>query len=75
MSFHTLVLDIKNCKTHKELLKVVKHIVNNSKKLGLDEYDLDKLESIGMETYERIRYENIEMTRNKKQGFNLFTDD
>lgn len=74
MSFHDLIIDLKNCKNERELLKVASYISENQKKLQLDVSDVEKLESIGMKRYEEIQRDRAGIIRNKKQGFNNFGD-
>lgn len=74
MRFHDLIVDIKNCKNERELLKVVSYISENQKKLKLDVSDVEKLEAIGMKRYEEIQRDRADIIRNKKQGFNNFGD-
>lgn len=65
-TFYDLTVDIKNCKTEKDLLKIIQYIVANQKKLRLDDYDMQRLESIGMQKYESMTIERQIMVRNKK---------
>lgn len=74
MSYHNLIVDIKNCKTERELLQVVKHIMSNQKKLRLDDSDMERLESIGMTRLEQIQRDRSFIIKNKKQGFNNFEE-
>lgn len=69
---HELMSDILECKTEKQLLRVVQTIVNNSKKWKLDEVDIQRLEEAGMRKYETMQRERSAMIKNKKQGFNNF---
>ena len=70
MSFHDHVVDIKNCKNERELLKVVSNLTQNQARLKLDDSDMQRLEDIGMKRYEEIQRDRSSMIRNKKQGFN-----
>lgn len=65
-NYHDALIEIKNCKSEKQLLKVVEAIVANSKKLDLDETDLQRLEEVGMHKYEQFERERRQMVRNKK---------
>jgi hypothetical protein len=65
-NYHELTVDIKNCKTEKELLKVIQYIDQNRKKLKLDEYDIEKLEAIGLRRYEEMTRERNIMVKNKR---------
>ena len=60
------MVDLKNCNTEKELLKVVQYIDSNRKNLKLDDYDIQKLEAVGMQKYESMVMERQMMVRNKK---------
>lgn len=64
--YHELIVDIKNCNTEKELLKVVKYIDANRKKLKLDEVQIEKLEATGLRRYEEMLNERNQVIRNKK---------
>lgn len=66
MTYHELVIDIKNCQTEKDLLKIVKYIDSNRKKLKLDDYDIERLEKIGLRRYEEITIERQQMIKNRK---------
>lgn len=70
MSYHNLIVDLKNCKNERELLKVVSYISQNQAKLKLDDSDMDRLQDIGMRRLEEIQRDRNSMIRNKKQGFN-----
>ena len=65
-AFYELTVDIKNCKTEKELLKIVQYIVANQKRLKLDDYEMQRLEAIGMEKYESMSIERQMMVKNRK---------
>jgi len=64
--YHELIVDIKNCNTEKELLKIVKYIDANRKKLKLDEVQMEKLEATGLRRYEEMLNERNQVIRNKK---------
>ena len=64
--YHELIVDIKNCNTEKELLKIVKYIDANRKKLKLDEVQIEKLEATGLRRYEEMLNERNQVIRNKK---------
>ena len=66
--YHVLSQDLMECKSEKELLKVVKDIVKNKSRYGLDDFEMNKLEQIGMKRYEQIDRERREMFRNRKFG-------
>jgi len=74
-SMHELIVDIKNAKSEEELLKIVTFISSNSKRLRLDDSDLQKLEAVGLQQYENMHRIRNDMIRNKKHGFNNFNDD
>lgn len=65
--YHELIVDIKNCHTEKELLKVAQYIESNKKKLKLDELQVDKLEQTGLRRYEEIVNERNHMIKNRKK--------
>jgi len=65
-SYHELMLDIKNCHNEKDLLKIVKFIDSNRKRLKLDDYQIDKLEAAGLKRYEEITVERNHLIRNRK---------
>ena len=65
--YHELVVDIKNCNTEKELLKVIQYIESNKKKLKLDEVQLEKLESAGLRRYEEMTIERNQLIKNRKR--------
>lgn len=65
--YHELVVDIKNCNTEKELLKIIQYIESNKKKLKLDEAQLEKLESAGLRRYEEMTIERNHMINNRKR--------
>lgn len=64
--YHELIVDIKNCQSEKDLLKIIQHIDSNKKKLRLDEVDVEKLEAIGLRKYEEMVSERNYMARNRK---------
>lgn len=66
-TYHELVIDIKNCMTEKELLKVVQYIDSNKKKLKLDEVQIERLEAVGMRRYEEMTIERNQMIKNRKK--------
>lgn len=68
MEFHTLIQDIQECTSDKQLLKVVQDIWTNKSKYRLDEGQLYKLEQAGLRKYEEFDRERREMFRNKKFG-------
>jgi len=71
-AFHELIVDIKNCTSEKELLKIIQYIDANRKRLKLDYVDIEKLEAAGMRKYEQMLSDRTYMMKNKKQGFNNF---
>jgi len=70
--YHELVVDLKNCKTEKDLMYIATDISANRKTYGLDMLDVEKLEQIGLRRYEELQRERNQMVKNKKQGFNNF---
>jgi hypothetical protein len=72
VTYHEIRGMIEECKDEKQLLRVVEDIMRNTKKYGLDEVDLDKLEQVGMRKYEQFKRERSLLIKNKKQGFNNF---
>jgi uncharacterized protein YjiS (DUF1127 family) len=72
--YHELSVDLRNCNSERELLRVATYIQNNKKKLQLDESDIERLQSIGISRYEALTRERNAMIKNKKQGFNNFGD-
>lgn len=66
-AYHELVIDIKNCMSEKELLKVVQYIDSNKKELKLDEVQIERLEAIGMRRYEEMTIERNQMIKNRKK--------
>lgn len=68
MEFHTLIQDIQECTSDKQLLKVVQNIWTNKSKYRLDEGQLYKLEQVGLRKYEEFERERRELFRNKKFG-------
>lgn len=70
--YHDIRVEIENCKTERDLLRIVEDVVKNSKKYHLDEVDLQRLEDVGMKKYERFQRDRMFMIKNKKQGFNNF---
>ena len=65
-TYHDLMVEIKNTRNEQELLKVVKFIDSNSKRLKLDDYQLDKLEAAGLKRYEEITIERNQLIKNRK---------
>jgi hypothetical protein len=59
--------DIKNCNTHGQLLKVVKHIMDNKKELQLDVYEVDRLEDAGLRRYEQIDREMVQLSKSSRK--------
>lgn len=72
--YHELAVDLRNCNSERELLRVATYIQNNKKKLKLDESDVERLQAIGISRYETLSRERNAMIKNKKQGFNNFGD-
>jgi hypothetical protein len=72
--YYEMMETIKACKTEDELLKVATNIQTNQKTLGIDDYQMQKLESAGLATYEKMQRIRNQMIKNKKQGFNNFED-
>lgn len=65
--YHELIVDIKNCKTEKELLNVVQFIDTNKNKLKLDDFQIERLEAIGLKRYEEMTIERNQMIKNRKK--------
>ena len=65
-TYHDLMVEIKNTRTEQELLKVVKFIDSNSKRLKLDDYQLGKLEAAGLKRYEEMTIERNQLIKNRK---------
>jgi hypothetical protein len=65
-TYHDLMVEIKNTRNEQELLKVVKFIDSNSKRLKLDNYQLDKLEAAGLKRYEEMTIERSQLIKNRK---------
>ena len=65
-TFHELVVDIKNCQSERELLKIIQYIDSNKKKLKLDDYDIERLEAIGMRRYEEMTRERNHLVKNRR---------
>lgn len=65
--FYTLMQDLKECNSDGELFTVAKDIMTNKSKYGLDDYQLGKLEQIGLQRYEQLERDRQEMFRNKKK--------
>lgn len=66
-AYHECIVDIKNCATEKELLKVIQFIDANKDKLKLDSYQMEKLEAVGLKRYEEITFERNQMIKNRKK--------
>jgi hypothetical protein len=73
--YNHLHQDIKECETHAQLLRVISKIESKKANLQLDHYQMDKLESAGLQRYEQIERSNTHLMKNKKIGFNDFGDD
>ena len=65
-TYHDLMVEIKNTRNEQELLKVVKFIDSNSKRLKLDDYQLGKLEAAGLKRYEEMTIERNQLIKNRK---------
>lgn len=65
--FYTLMQDLKECNSDGELLTVAKDIMTNKSKYGLDDYQLNKLEQVGLQRYEQLERDRQEMFRNRKK--------
>ena len=66
-TFHECIVEIKNCSSEKELLKVIRWIDASKDKLKLDSYQMEKLEAVGMKRYEEITFEREQMIKNRKK--------
>lgn len=67
-AFHELVAQLKACTNERQLLKVVSYISSNSKKLKLSDFDLDKLERVGMQKYDEFQRAGKGLISNSKIG-------
>lgn len=65
-TYYDLIVELKNCKTEKQLMEVAEYIDTNKKTLGLDDYHLEKLQAVGMQKYERMVMERNMMVKNRK---------
>lgn len=65
-NYHDAVVEIKNCATESQLLKVIQYVMANSKKMNLDESDMDRLEQIGTAKAEELYHETKNVMRNRK---------
>jgi hypothetical protein len=64
--------DIEECKSEQQLLKVVENIMAGARQNNIDDYQMQRLEEIGMRKFEQLQRERERMIKNKKQGFNNF---
>jgi hypothetical protein len=66
MNFYEAQMKIKECRSHRELLKLVEYIVAHQKELQFDDYQISKLEDAGMKKYERIERDLTFLAKNSK---------
>lgn len=67
-NFFELASQLQECKNESQLMKVATYISNNSKRLKLSDFDVDKLEQIGIRRYEEIKRNGAMLIRNTKIG-------
>ena len=74
-AFHELTKQLRACKTERKLLTVATYITNNAAHLRLDEWDLHKLEQVGMQVLDSIQRDGKGMISNSKIGMKKYEDD
>ena len=67
-AFHALSKQLKACESRSKLLKIVDYISRNAANLRLDEWDLHKLEQIGMQKHAELERADTSLLSNAKIG-------
>jgi hypothetical protein len=66
-TYYELMQEIRQCKTDSQLLAIAMNIDANKKELGLDDYQVEKLESAGIQQFERMKRDREMLIKNRKK--------